>query len=54
MDEIANTLRAVINTLNGVSVNGRENMNRLLGSIVALEKALASLEAKPEAQDDNH
>ena len=51
---MSETLKAVINTLNGVSVNGRENMNRLLGSIVALEKLLASLEVKPEAQDDNH
>lgn len=46
-------LKAVINTLNGVTVSGRENMNRLLGSIVALEKLLASLE-KPEAKDDNN
>lgn len=45
------TLRAVINTLNKVSVTGRENMDRLLGSIIALEKALAALE---EEKDDNH
>ena len=50
---VSEIIKAVINTLNGVTVSGRENMNRLLGSIVALEKLLASLE-KPEAKDDNH
>ena len=43
---VSETIKAVINTLNGVTVSGRENMNRLLGSIVALEKMLASIEAK--------
>lgn len=52
--QLAETIKAVINTLNGVTVSGRENMNRLLGSIVALEKVLASLEVKPEVKDDNH
>ena len=57
MDEITNTLRAVINTLNTVSVTGRDNMDRLLGSILALERCVAQATApkEPEAakQDEN-
>ena len=41
---VADTLKAVINTLNQVTVNGRMNMDRLLGSIIALEKVVATLE----------
>ena len=33
-------LIAVINTLNGISVQGKDNLDRLLGSIQALEKLL--------------
>ena len=41
------TVKAVINTLNQVEVRGKTNMDRLLGSIIALEKLLAALD-KPE------
>ena len=41
---MADTLKAVVNTLNQVTVNGRANMDRLLGSIIALEKVIAALE----------
>lgn len=40
----ADTLKAVVNTLNQVTVNGRMNMDRLLGSIIALEKVIATIE----------
>ena len=42
---VSETIKAVINTLNGVTVSGRENMNRLLGSIVALEQIVGSIES---------
>ena len=48
---LAETLKAVINTLNGVTVSGRENMDRLLGSILALEKCAAALEAPKENEE---
>lgn len=41
---VAETLKAVVNTLNQVTVNGRMNMDRLLGSIIALEKVIATIE----------
>lgn len=44
-------LKAVINTLNGVTVSGRENMDRLLGSIVALERCVAQLGAQNAAAE---
>lgn len=43
-----NTLRAVVNTLNTIEVKGRENMDRLLGCIMALEHIMAQQE---EPQD---
>lgn len=42
------TIKAVINTLNQVNVNGKQNLDRLLGSIVALEKVLGELTRKEE------
>lgn len=42
------TLRAVVNTLNTIEVKGRENMDRLLGCIMALEHIMAQQE---EPQD---
>lgn len=44
MNEIARTIRLVLNTLNNVDVRGRENLDRLLGCMQALEKAAAALE----------
>lgn len=41
---VAETIKAVVNTLNQVTVNGRMNMDRLLGSIIALEKVIATIE----------
>lgn len=42
------TLQMVINTLNTIEVRGRENMNHLLGCIMALEHIMAQQE---EPQD---
>lgn len=42
--QIKTNLISVINTLNTVEVKGRENMNRLLGSIMLLEKTTQEIE----------
>lgn len=41
-------LELVIKTLNYVSVNGKDNLNMLLGSIQTLEKILQDEEVEPE------
>lgn len=41
------TIDDIINTLNGVEVRGKENLDRLLGAILALE-------AVKKAQDNEH
>jgi hypothetical protein len=40
-------LRAVLNTLEGVQVAGRENWDRMLGSMQALEEVIHALSAPP-------
>lgn len=49
-DQIKTSILAVINTLNTVELKGRDNMNRLLGSIVTLEKLVTEI----EKENDNH
>lgn len=44
------TLIAIIRTLNGISVCGSENLNRLLGCIQTLERVVAEM-SKPEEKD---
>lgn len=41
----------ILNTLNLIDVKGRDNMDRLLGSIIALERLLNGLSA-PAGEDD--
>lgn len=48
--EIAETIKAVINTLNHVDVRGRDNMDRLLGSIITLERCAAQIQAQKETE----
>lgn len=48
MDMIG-TLKAVENTLNQIEVKGRENMDRLLGCIIAVQKLQEKL--KESGQD---
>jgi len=43
---VEDTVKAVINTLNQVEVSGRANLDRLLGSIVALENVYKELTRK--------
>lgn len=38
-------LRAVLNTLEGVQVAGRENWDRMLGSMQAIEEVIQALSA---------
>lgn len=40
-------LRAVLNTLEGVQVAGRENLDRMLGSMQAIEEVVQALPAPP-------
>jgi hypothetical protein len=40
-------LRAVLNTLEGVQVAGRENWDRMLGSMQAIEEVVQVLSALP-------
>ena len=42
-DEIMNRLAAVLNALNAVSVNGKQNLANLSGSIAVVEEAAAML-----------
>lgn len=51
MDEIITTMKAVVNTLNLIPVSGRDNMDKLLGSIVALERCVAQLGAQKAAAE---
>lgn len=43
-------LVSIINTLNTIEIKGRENLNRMLGSIMLLEKMVESInqEGTPE------
>ena len=47
-------LSAVINTLEGVEVKGRDNLDRVLGSIQALESVLhvLTIPAAPESEQE--
>lgn len=42
-DEIMNRLAAVLNALNAVSVNGKQNLVNLSGSIAVIEEVAAML-----------
>lgn len=40
-------LRAVLNTLEGVQTAGRENMDRMLGSMQAIDEVIQMLSTPP-------
>lgn len=42
------TMRALLATLNGVTVQGEENLNKLLACIQTVKKALAAAGAEKE------
>lgn len=44
-------LRAVLNTLEGVQVAGRENWDRMLGSMQAIEEVVQEALSAPPAPD---
>lgn len=50
--DIVETIKAVINTLEQVTVSGKMNMDRLLGSIIALERCVAQAQAPKETNKD--
>lgn len=45
-------LRAVLNTLEGVQVAGRENWDRMLGSMQAIEEVVQALCAPPAPEKE--
>lgn len=45
-------LRAVLNTLEGVQVAGRENWDRMLGSMQAIEEVAQALSAHPAPEKE--
>lgn len=47
MNNTSTLIRLVISTLNDVEVKGKDNLDKLLGSINALESAVQALEAPP-------
>lgn len=47
METSATLIRLVISTLNDVEVKGKDNLDKLLGSINALETVAQALEAPP-------
>lgn len=44
-------LKAVIHTLNTVSVHGKEDLDSMLGCIQALERLVTQLENPPETEE---
>ena len=51
MNDIATLIRLVISTLNDVEVKGKDNLDKLLGSINALESVVQILEAPPAPEE---
>ena len=45
-------LRAVLNTLEGVQIAGRENWDRMLGSMQAIEEVVQALSAIPAPEKE--
>lgn len=46
-------LRGLLATLNKIEVKGKENMDCLLGAIMAVEGALTQLATPEETEEDN-
>ena len=55
-ETIKTNITMVVNTLNGVEVRGRDNMNKLLGCILTLENLAVKIGQEEEAPEteDNH
>lgn len=57
LKEIANSLAKIHNTLNGIEVKGRENLNRLLGCMQELESLIPvvnGLGSQSEVENETH
>ena len=54
-EELKNNMKNIRDTLNTVSVSGAENMNRLLGCIMMMNKLIKDVDSMivEEAQDEN-
>lgn len=55
MEESIRKLESIVYTLNLVEVKGRNNLDRLLGSLLAIEKVkdtLAALSQQPDAANE--
>lgn len=46
------TLKAVLNTLEGIQVSGHKNLDRLLGSMQAIEAVIRALDTAPAATEE--
>lgn len=53
MRNFRNNIIAVASTLNTITVQGRDNLDRLLGCIQMLEKMVADMDAAEEEEQDN-
>lgn len=53
MDSAVMTLRMVLNTLDGMSVTGRDNADRYLGSIQGIEAVIQMLQDIPAKDNVN-
>ena len=51
--DIATKLRMVLSTLDGVEVKGKKNLDRLLGSMQAIEEVVQVLNAQKEDVSDD-
>lgn len=51
MNNTVTLIRLVISTLNDVEVKGKDNLDKLLGSISALESVVAVMEAPPATEE---
>lgn len=50
--DIRQTIINVINTLNTIPVSGRANLDRLLGSIMALEKVVGEMDRREKGEEE--
>ena len=51
--DIRQTIINVINTLNQIPVSGKQSMDRLLGSIMALEKVVGEMDRREKEEKEN-
>ncbi len=52
MGELSNKIQAVINTLNNVTVNGFDNMDRMIGCMKVLAEVRDVINQIPEQKED--